>query len=681
MNFLNPFVLIGIIAAGLPLLLHLIARRRAREALFPSIRLLVLLRTDRIRMLRLKQLLVLLLRTLIVLCIVLGFAHPAIRTAFRSNARTAAVIVIDASASMRFIDNGESLFARAKRTAGEVLGLMENDDLAAVVVTGREAAVLDPGMTGDVQALTDHMAALEPTFAVENPADAFNRALELLGGATTVNRELYYLTDGSSGAFPDSIGREYSDIRLYTILIGPSVHRGAVIDSLVLVEKMLSPGQPMTFRAGGFADAERSDVEVSFFVNGGRKQKVSVVPGSDGRFEAECVYTPETSGWFDVAAGVEEEFFDEAETRRLTVHVPDRTGVLILAGEEADGYFLARMLAPGTDDSLFAVTVRDASQTVSSDITGARVIVLAGADGLTDDVYRSVLSAVMRGGCGLAVFPPENADSEIYRNGVYRDLFPLRNVSRIDLVGHEGTRTAAVMNQFDASHPVAKGIIRGAAISFPEVRSFLTAEPPSGVRIFARYDDGSMAAGDMDCGEGRVVLFTADTPSLTGELAFTGVFIPLFIRTVQYLSDTLPDSWSEVTGEPVRTTFPVIGGMSRVTVRSGDSPAVVTEFDRDGTQVSLRNYIADEPGFYAIDAEGVERIRFSADIPVREVMFARAGQERIDGAFQGMKGRTLDVNEDISGAVTRDRYGTELAGLFLGGALLLLAAEMALSRK
>jgi hypothetical protein len=381
-----------------------------------------------------------------------------------------------------------------------------------------------------------------------------------------------------------------------------------------------------------------------------------------------------------VTAGVEEGFFDAAETRRLTVHIPVRTNVIVLSGQEAEGYFLARMLSPGADDSLFAVTVRDASQAVPAELTGAQVIVLAGVDTLPDAVYRTVLTMVMRGGCGLVVFPPENAGTDLYRNGVFRDLFPLDDVKRIDLGSREGMHTA-IMSQFDATHPIAQGIIQGPDIPFPEVGSFLAAEPPAGARVFARYDDGSMAAGDMDCGDGRVVLFTADTPSLTGELAFTGLFVPLFIRTVQYLSDTLPDSGREVTGEPVRTTFSVSDGISQVTVRSGDRPAVLTEFDRNGTRASLRNFIADEPGFYTIEAEGVERIRFSADIPVSEAMFTRAGKERIDTAFRGMTARAMDADGNITGAVTRDRYGTELAGLFLGGALLLMAAEMALSRK
>ena len=115
MNFLNPALLFGLAAAAVPILLHLFFRRRARDEAFPSIKLLELMKTDRIRRLKLKQILILILRTLIIILIILAFARPALRSVFRRNARIAAVIIIDCSASMQYIDNGELLFNRAVR--------------------------------------------------------------------------------------------------------------------------------------------------------------------------------------------------------------------------------------------------------------------------------------------------------------------------------------------------------------------------------------------------------------------------------------------------------------------------------------------------------------------------------------------------------------------------------------
>ncbi len=105
MNFLNPIVLFGLGAVLLPLLIHLLSKRRAKEVAFPSIKLLALMQTDRIRMLKIKQLLILILRTLVILLLILAFARPAIRSVFKADARISSVIIIDGSASMVYVDN------------------------------------------------------------------------------------------------------------------------------------------------------------------------------------------------------------------------------------------------------------------------------------------------------------------------------------------------------------------------------------------------------------------------------------------------------------------------------------------------------------------------------------------------------------------------------------------------
>ena len=113
MNFLNSIILLGMGAALLPLLIHLFSRRRAVDVTFPSIEFLERMKTDRMRRLRLKQLLMLLLRTFIIIMVILAFARPAIRSIFQKNARTSAVIIIDSSASMLYSASGDLLFAAA----------------------------------------------------------------------------------------------------------------------------------------------------------------------------------------------------------------------------------------------------------------------------------------------------------------------------------------------------------------------------------------------------------------------------------------------------------------------------------------------------------------------------------------------------------------------------------------
>ncbi len=74
MNFLNPLFLFGLSAAALPVLIHLFTRRKPREVRFPSLDFLAEVNQSEIRRLRIKQWLLLALRTLAVAALALAAA-------------------------------------------------------------------------------------------------------------------------------------------------------------------------------------------------------------------------------------------------------------------------------------------------------------------------------------------------------------------------------------------------------------------------------------------------------------------------------------------------------------------------------------------------------------------------------------------------------------------------------
>src|SRR5215208_19956 len=115
MAFLNPFFLIGVLAAGIPVLVHLVRRTRAQKVFYPSLMFLRKIEQKTIRRRHLRNLLLLLLRCLALLLLALAFSRPYFTkpSIQASTARANGVILLDASASMRYAD----LFERAKKAA------------------------------------------------------------------------------------------------------------------------------------------------------------------------------------------------------------------------------------------------------------------------------------------------------------------------------------------------------------------------------------------------------------------------------------------------------------------------------------------------------------------------------------------------------------------------------------
>src|SRR5205823_603549 len=89
-TFLHPLALVGLAAAAIPALLHLLERRVPPEAEFPPLRYLSEAERQNARRLKLRHLLLLLLRTALIVLLVLAAKAGAAGVATSSVARSGA---------------------------------------------------------------------------------------------------------------------------------------------------------------------------------------------------------------------------------------------------------------------------------------------------------------------------------------------------------------------------------------------------------------------------------------------------------------------------------------------------------------------------------------------------------------------------------------------------------------
>src|SRR3990172_5584731 len=100
MGFVTPALLGGALLVGLPIVLHLIMRREAREFEFPALRFVQRRQSVNQHRLRLRQLLLLALRCGIILLLAFALARPTLQgsgVAGKEDAPIAAAMVFDNS--------------------------------------------------------------------------------------------------------------------------------------------------------------------------------------------------------------------------------------------------------------------------------------------------------------------------------------------------------------------------------------------------------------------------------------------------------------------------------------------------------------------------------------------------------------------------------------------------------
>lgn len=187
--FTNPLLLAGLAAVGLPLLVHWLTRARPRRIAFPPFKFLVEACAGQQTINRLRTILLLTIRCLLVLALAFLFARPFLKptgAAVNLQATKRVVLVLDASLSMRAVQQGVPLFARAQAEAAEVLRALPSGTEAAVILEGATPRPLLPALSENLPALHDELVKAQPTFENGDPAAALALAKKLLGGEGTI---------------------------------------------------------------------------------------------------------------------------------------------------------------------------------------------------------------------------------------------------------------------------------------------------------------------------------------------------------------------------------------------------------------------------------------------------------------------------------------------------------------
>ncbi len=116
MKFLNPIYLSGLFLIAIPIIIHLIFKKNLKTVLFSSLLFLKTSESQRLRWLRLKEILTLITRCIMVASIFLALARPQYEGKFFAKNKLAAVyLVIDNSFSMHYGRNFENALNKAEK--------------------------------------------------------------------------------------------------------------------------------------------------------------------------------------------------------------------------------------------------------------------------------------------------------------------------------------------------------------------------------------------------------------------------------------------------------------------------------------------------------------------------------------------------------------------------------------
>ena len=208
-GFLNPTLLLGGLAAAVPILIHLLLRPRPRRTRFPATSLLRPALISGQRANRLRNLVLLMLRAGLLLLAALLLAGPTCAPAtqeYVGSETVACALVLDDSGSMGYRADGDTtLLELSRRRAIEFVlssAAWPQGATLALLTAGSDAP--RPQWTADRSALLEALRATGREAVHAQPlGGALRSAAELLRSAEQPARRIVVFTDGAAHAWRD----------------------------------------------------------------------------------------------------------------------------------------------------------------------------------------------------------------------------------------------------------------------------------------------------------------------------------------------------------------------------------------------------------------------------------------------------------------------------------------------
>jgi len=535
MQLLTPIPLAGLITGGIlvsciPVLIHLLNRRRFIVVDWAPMKYLKLtIRTNRRRM-QLEQLILLILRTLLMILLVLTVARIALSKSslggwLSRRARVSRVIVLDDSLSMGYKTDGKTAFDRAKQAATEMLrGSGGKDAITFLTTTPASVPLVKEASLDDPTKLVSQVELLQTTDAAANWTGTFKTIDDCLNSATFPQKQVVIITDlrrsGWSKDVTEITNRwAAKGVEARVVDIGSHGTENVALLNFSQEDRVALPGKPLNLTASIRNDTSSpiSGSQATLMVDGQTRTLTlpEIAPGATAQIKPTVSFAAAGQHVLVLRLSLPNDPLTADNVRYLTVNVREKLDAILVDGrrgagayESASDYLHNALISvsPPWNVRVIGDTDPQANHPAPADLT-----CLVDVSNLTPSAVAQYERLVSEG-MGLVIFAGEETDPTFYNDRLYKNgkgLLPAR-ISRIV----DGPVKGLNVEKLNDSPLDLVGKLAPAALSRITARRFLELDTSgklgNDVQVLARWNDleSHPAVIQKQFGRGRVMLWT-----------------------------------------------------------------------------------------------------------------------------------------------------------------------------
>jgi hypothetical protein len=644
LSFTNPALAWGLLAAAVPLLIHLFFRRRPKPTAFPAIDFILRARRETERRLRLKKILLFAARTLLVAAVAAALARPRLQKPEQAAAAaprgpSAVAFVLDASASMGYRLHGRSLFERARADVLDALDALSGEEPATAVVCGGPAIPAAPPPSFDKATVRRILSEAELTYGHADMSACVTtaaRALSESGTGALLGKRLVVATDLTASAWrldapPPMVQTAQGAVRPEVTLLDAA--RGEALPNLAVSELTAEPDAavgPRGYRVTvGLArygstsarpergEAEsKADTELQLHV-GPPQAPVAIrafasVP-RNGAAKKTLSYRFPQGGPAALSVTLPPDPLELDDARAVTVAVPRDVKALVVDGAPSpvkyrdEAFFVEAALS--SPASPVRPTVVDVEALGTARFADYDVVFLLNVRSLGEKAKELTEFVEKGGGLFLAMgdeVDPDRYDAELAAL-LPRPLHVVKTAGERSAPGARPARFADI----DWAHPALQIFTGQAREGFEGVRTwkYMLLKPvekkgEGADHVMVSYDDGAPALVEARRGQGRVVLYTSTVDRDWSDWTIRTSFLPTVQRIAAWLAGGLELRRDAPSVVNAPRTLVAGEGQKLVSVVSPDGrERPVSDLARPAGPNGSPSLVPDRPGLWQVKVE------------------------------------------------------------------------------
>ncbi len=697
MAFLNPAFLSALALAGIPLIIHLIRRRKLVVIHWAAMEFLRQSQKKQKRRLRIEELILLTLRMLIVALAVLAFARPVLRALgiplLSNNTRVYAVIVLDNSYSMEYAGtDGKTSFERAQLAADDIVThVLKQGDAVSVVLLSDKPEALVGAPSYDLKLVRQRILA----------AKVADRATDYLAGAQAVSRllnasknpvkEVYWLSDDQEAAWTESHkdsarviwGALGKDARLTWTSVGPgtSDRENLAIQTPIVGRELVTPHLPTRIetRVVNSGSRPRNDVAVNLLIDGKPAGATRTSVPANGSAMVQFMPLFNTAGAhvgrIELADAKHADGLVRDNSASFVVRCRDRIRILLqdthpmADSTRSESLYLLTAMAPNDAAASLSPKLHNGQSFGSLNLHDYDAIVITGVSGLSPN-DRAVLSEFVRSGGGVLLLPgaetdPRRVSADLETSG----LLPARIGARRTLPDENSITLHP--DTIPANH-AALGIFRDTSVmnlASPRFTAYYPLEPiadetnANATRVILRFSNGDPAFVEREVGLGKVIIGASPMGGAWNQLSLKPVFVPLVYQLLSYLGEGATSHRNLKQESPFFVSLLLTDANKPVRVTTPDNKTVSQNSVVGSQGVTFTYSSTGQAGVYRLSVVGSNRTdSFAVGLPTGEsnLTYTDPGPAAEAAGFPSGRLVVAHTPSQMLASINRARYGAEV---------------------